>query len=116
MSIRENIEIFHQFDIETYLSVLENEFGVRSHPAQPGCYLIDEPGLPFCRPQQMEDHVSILGFNKVPLSDTLLQALIEHPEIIPDRAVVRWTQEQELIIETTIGDLRKLDRGDKDSQ
>src|SRR5271157_878595 len=103
MSIRENIEIFHKFDIETYISVLENEFGVRSHPAQMGCYLIDEPGLPFYKPQQMGDHVSILGFNKVPLSDTLLQALIKHPEIVPDRTVVRWTQEQELIVETTMG-------------
>lgn len=108
MSIRENIEIFHHFDIEEYLNVLKDEFHAREHPAQPGSFLVEEPGLPFYKPKQMEDHVSILSFNGVPLSETLLQALMEHPEMIPDDMVVRWTQEQDLIMETTIGDLRKL--------
>jgi hypothetical protein len=36
-----------------------------------------------------------------------LQALIEHPELASDETVVRWTQEQELVLESTLGDLRK---------
>ena len=108
MSIRENIEIYHPIDVDEYLSILQNEFNVRSHPSQPGCFLIGADGLPFYEPRQIEDHVSILGFNAVPLSDDLIQALIDHPEIVGDEVVVRWTQEQDLIVETTIGDLRKI--------
>ena len=108
MSIHENIEIFHPLDVEEYLSVLKDEFNGHEHPTQPDSFLVGEPELPFYKPKQLEDHVSILSFNKVPLSDFLLEALIGHPELAPDNVIVRWTQEQDLIIETTIGDLRKI--------
>ena len=108
MSVRENIEIFHPLNIDEYLSVLEKDFNAQAHPSQSESFLIGKEGLPFYKPKQNDDHLSVLGFNGVPLSDDLIQALIEHPEIIPDETIVRWTQEQELIVETTIGELRKL--------
>ena len=108
MSIRENIEIYHPIDVDEYLSILRNEFNARNHPSQTGSFLIGKEGLPFYEPRQVGDHISILSFNTVPLSDDLIQALINHPEIVGDEVVVRWTQEQELIVETTIGDLRKI--------
>ena len=107
MSIRENIEIYHQLDPEKFLGILKDEYGAREHPAQPESYLIDDPELPFYKPQQLEDHVSILGFTFVPLSNILIQAIIDHAELVPDEVLVRWTQEQELIIEKTIGELRE---------
>ena len=108
VSIHENIEIFHPLDVDEYLTVLKKEFNAHEHPAQPNSFLIGEPGLPFYKPKQMEGHVSVLGFNKIPLSDLLLEALIKHPELVSEEAIVRWTQEQELIVETTMGDLRKI--------
>ena len=108
MSIHENIEIFHPLDVDEYLRVLKKDFNAHEHPAQPDSFLVGEPGLPFYKPKQMEDHVSVLSFNKVPLSDLLIEALIDHPELVPDEVIIRWTQEQELIVETTMGDLRKI--------
>jgi len=106
MSLRENIELFHQLDIDKYLDVLKQDFGVRDHPSQTNSFLVGDPGLPFYKPRQAEDHISILGFNYVPLPSILLQAMVDHPELIPDGAFVRWTAEQELIMESYLGDLR----------
>ena len=106
MSIRENIQFFHHVDIEKYLQVLKTEYSAQEHPTQPNSFLI-ENGPPFYKPQQIEDHVSILGFNNIPLSEHLLQALIDHPELAPDDVIVRWTQEQDLILEATLGELRR---------
>jgi hypothetical protein len=97
MSLRENIQIFHPLDIERYLQILKTEYGAREHPQQDGAYLID--GLPFYAPQQAEDHVFVLGFNMVPLSHLVIQALADHPELISDDVLVRWTQEQDVIFE-----------------
>ena len=104
MSVKENIQFFHQFDVDTYLKILKDECAAVEHPTQPNCYLID--GLPFYEPKQVEDHVSVLGFNYAPLSDLLIQALNSHPELVPDEVVVVWTIEQELVLETTIGEVR----------
>jgi len=105
MSLRENIQFFHQINIEKYLDVLKEEHDAQDHPSQPGALFIDETH-PFYRPQQIDDHLSILGFNFTPLPDQLFQALIDHPELAPDDTLVRWTQEQDLILETTLGELR----------
>ena len=72
---------------------------------QPGCYLVD--GLPFYEPKQYDKYVSILGFNLVPLPSVLLDALANHPEIAPDETAVIWTIEQDLFLQTTIGEIRE---------
>ena len=46
------------------------------------------------------------SFNYVPLPDSLLEALVEHAELFPDDILVRWTQEQDLYFEATLGQLR----------
>jgi hypothetical protein len=104
MSIRENIELFGNLDSTKYLDVLNQEFRAQKHPAQEDALIVD--GLPFYEPKDQDDHISILGFNKIPLPYSLLQALIEHRELASDDTIVRWTQEQELILESTLGELR----------
>ena len=104
MSVRENIQIFYRFDIDTYLAILKDEHGTKVHPGQSGCYLIED--LPFYEPKWIEDHISILGFNYAPLSELLIQALVNHPEVIPDEAVVIWLIEQEMLLEKTFRQLR----------
>ncbi len=110
MSIRENIEIYTQLDPQKYVEILKKEYGAREHPSQPDGYIIDDPELPFYRPKTIEDHISILSFNYTPLSILLIQAIIDHPELVPDEVLVRWTQEQDLIMENTLGDLRRQSR------
>lgn len=100
MSVRENIQFFHQFDVDTYLEILKEERGAIDHPNQDECYLID--GLPFYQPKWIEDHVSILGFNYVPLPDSLIHAVVNHPELVPDETVVLWLIEQDIFLETTM--------------
>jgi hypothetical protein len=109
MSVRENIEIFHPLDTKTYLEILKDEYGARDHPSQPDSYLIDNPGTPFYEPKEIDDHVSILGFNYALLSNLLIQAIIGHPELVPDEVLIRWTQEQDLVLENTAGELRSGD-------
>src|SRR5688572_8317905 len=106
MSVRENIELFCNLNLTKYLEVLNQEFEAQTHPTQPDAFIVE--GLPFYRPRDQDDHISILGFNKIPLPYPLLQALIEHPELASDDTVIRWTQEQELIFESTLGELREL--------
>lgn len=107
MSVRENIQFFHQFDLDTYLEILKADYGAREHPTQSGCYLIDE--LPFYEPKWIEDHVTVLSFNYVPLSSLLIAALVNHPELVPDEMLICWTIEQELLLDTTIGEIRSKD-------
>jgi len=107
MSIRENIQFHHRLDPEEYLEVLKNEYEVRNHPAQKDAFLIGDPGLPFYKPKQIEDHISVLGFNYAPLSDLLIQALVDLPDLVPDDVRICWTSEQDLILETTMGAIRK---------
>jgi hypothetical protein len=114
MSVRENIEVFHRFDTNTYLEILKDEYGAREHPVQPGSYLIDDPELPFYEPRVAEDHISILGFNYALLSNLLIQAIIDHAKLVPDEALVRWTQEQDLVLEKTLGELRSTDKQTSD--
>jgi len=104
MTTRENIQIFHQVDVDTYLDVLKTEHGAEDHPTQPGYCLVDD--LPFYKPKQVEEHVSVLGFNLVPLPGVLLDALANHSELVPDDALIVWTIEQELLLETTMGNIR----------
>ena len=106
MSLRENIQVFHHIEPDKYLDVLKEAHNAQDHPSQLGSFLIDE-AQPFYAPQQIKDHISILGFNYIPLPDQLIQVLIDHPDLAPDNTLVRWTQEQDLILETTLGELRK---------
>jgi len=105
MSVRETIQFFYDFDVPRYLEILRGEYKAEEHPNQPGSYLVY--GCPFYEPKWLEDHVSILGFNKVPLSDLLIQAIAYHPELVPDEVVILWLIEQEVFLEVTVGELRK---------
>ena len=107
MSVRENIQIFHQFDLDAYLEILKAEHGAKDHPGQSGCYLVDE--LPFYKPKQTDEYVFVLGFNYAPLPGLLIEALASHPELIPDDVLIRWTIEQELLLDTTMGEIRSKD-------
>ncbi len=104
MSIRENIQFYPGVDVDQYLDVLITDFGADAHPTQPDAFLVD--GLPFHKPQTGKNYIFILGFNYVPLSDVLVQAVIQHPELFPGEIFIQWTQEQELLLETTLKDLR----------
>ena len=104
MSIRENIQIFYQFDIDTYLEILKTAYGAKDHPTQNGCYLLDD--LPFYKPKQTDEYVFVLGFNYAPLSGLLIKALASHPELVPDDVSVLWTIEQKLLLDTTMGEIR----------
>jgi len=107
MTVRENIQIFHQFDVETYLEILKTEQGAKDHPGQPGCYLVDD--LPFYKPKQADEYVFVLGFNCVALPGLLIEALASHPELVPDEVLIRWTIEQDLLLDTTMGEIRSKD-------
>lgn len=104
MSTRENIQFFHRFDVEVYLEILKSEQGTKEHPTQPGSYLVD--GLPFYKPAQTDKYVFVLGFNLVPLSSFLIEALANHPELVPDHVLIRWTIEQELLLDITMEQVR----------
>lgn len=97
MSIRENIRIFHPVDIEQYLEILKTEYGAIEHPQQENAFLID--GLPFYAPQLAEGYIFVLGFNLMPLSQLIIQALVDHQELISKSTKFQWTQEQDLIYE-----------------
>lgn len=104
MSIHENIQIFHDVDVEKYLAILIREYGAIEHPQQADAYLLEK--LPFHKPQIAEGYVFILSFNMRPLSYLLIQALADHPELTPADAKILWTQEQELLLETTVGKIK----------
>ena len=55
---------------------------------------------------QIDEYIIIMDFNYVPLSSLLIQALIDRPELIPQDTLVRWTAEQEIIMEKTIREMR----------
>ena len=103
MSIRENIQVFHPIPVIAYLDVLMDAYGLENHPQQPGAYLVD--GLPFYQPQQSEEYVFVLGFSMLPLSQVLIQVLVEHGELASEQTLIRWTQEQDLVAEGTLNEL-----------
>jgi hypothetical protein len=105
MSLKENIQFFHKFDSDDYLAILLEEYDAREHPSQSNAFLIDD--LPFYKPEQIEDHVSILSFNYTPLPSILINALAGHPELVPNDVEIRWTIEQDSFLETTMGAVRE---------
>jgi hypothetical protein len=107
MSSIENIEVFCNIDVDQYLIVLLSEFGAQPNPLQPGTFLIDDPPLPFYQPRQLDNRLSVLGFNYSPLSSLLILALIDHPELAPAETIVRWSAEQEVVAQGTLSDLAK---------
>jgi hypothetical protein len=104
MSVRENIELYGLQDEAQIMDVLVDELGAVEHPNQENAYILGNQ--PFYTPRFAENHISILSFNNTPLPDSLVEALVDHPEVFPDDILVRWTQEQDLIFEATLGELR----------
>ena len=104
MSVRENIELYGLPDEEPYVEILISEFGAAKHPGQVDAYILE--GLPFYAPRRADDHLSVLSFNSIPLPVSLIEALMAHAELFPDDIPVRWTHEQDLIFEATLGQLR----------
>ncbi len=108
MSVRENIELYGLEHAEQFVELLSSEIGATKHPRQEDAYVLES--LPFLAPRRMEDHISILSFNNVPLPDSLIEALLDHPEFFPDGILFRWTQEKDLLFEATLGQLRGRDQ------
>ena len=111
MSVRENIELDGGIDNERYVHTLKVEYGATRLSRESQAYIVE--GLPFYAPRLAQDHLSILSFNNLPLPDALLEVLVMHPELFPDDVLVRWTQEQDLILEATLGQLRGEPRYDE---
>ena len=107
MSYREYLQIHYRVDIEKYLTVLRTEFNVRANPRERGSFVIDDPPLPFYKPKQLDEYVSILGFNYAPLSSLLIRALIYHPELAPKTTFVRWMAEQDVLAQGTLKALQR---------
>jgi hypothetical protein len=107
MSVKQCIWVLHPVDIEAYLEVLKSEYGARDNKNQPGSFLVGDPTLPFYVPQSMEGKVAVTGFNHRPLPHQLIDALVNHPELAPSSALIRWTEEQELLVEVTVEKLRQ---------
>ncbi len=68
----------------------------------------------FYAPGVADDHTTVLSFNNIPLPDSLIEAMVEHPELFPNDILIRWTQEQDLILEATLGQLRGQTKGPSD--
>jgi len=102
--MRENIELYGLQSTEQLAEVLSSEFGATKHPNQADAYVVES--CPFYAPGLADDHISILSFNNTPLPDSLNEALVDHRELFPDDILVRWTQEQDLIFEAKLGQLR----------
>ena len=107
MSVRECIAISHPVDIEQYLKVLQTEFGAQVNPDEEGSYLIGDPPLPFYKPEHFEGHTYISGFNYRPLSEALVIALAQHPELAHEPTRVYWTTEQEGLFTGTLAEVRQ---------
>lgn len=107
MSYRECIQVFHPVDVQKYLTVLQTKFEAHPHPQEPDAFLMDTPPLPFYGPKIIEEHLSILSFNYLPLSANLIWALINHPELAPETTMVIWTAEQDLIIKGALESLKR---------
>ena len=106
MSIRECIQVFHPVDTDKYLELLETEYGARANPEQLGTFLIGKPEVPFHKPKLTDGRMSILGFNLMPLSDVLVEALFNHPDLAQLTAMVLWTAEQEVVTHGTLAKLK----------
>ena len=116
MSAREIIWFFEPFNSDVYLDILKNDCRAKGHPKEPGAYVVDN--LPFYEPLEAEEFVIIVGFNKVPLAGILIDVLANHPEFVSDEMLIFWTIEQEVLLETTIGEKRgktiKIDAAKRD--
>ena len=108
MSFLESIEVFCDVDVARYVSVLQYEFGARPNPHQANTFLIDDPPIPFYKPRQFDNHLSVIGFNHAPLSSLLILALIDHPELAPPETIVRWSADQEVVAQGSLAELARL--------
>lgn len=105
MSYRQSIHVFHPVNVEQYLAVLQQDYGARPNPEEPGAYLIGDPPIPFYTPTLIDNQLSIVGFNHVPLPPSLLEALATHPDLVPPMAEVQWLEEQDLLADGTLADM-----------
>lgn len=104
MSVRETIWFFGRFDADRYVDLLKSECNTIVHPGEPGAYIAGN--LPFYEPVLTNDFALIVGFNKTPLPGVLIDILAGHPELAPDDMIVFLLIEQDVLAETTIGELR----------
>jgi hypothetical protein len=105
MSVRENIELFGLSSADQPAEVLNAKLGASKHPRQDNAYILEN--CPFHAPRQLEDHISIPSFNSLPIPDSLMDASVVHPELFSTDIAVRWTQEQDLMLGATLGELRR---------
>src|SRR5690242_2248857 len=107
MTYRECIWVDHAVDVDRFLAVLKSEYGARANEMIAGSFLIGDPPVPFYAPRLIDGRLAITGFNRFPLSPLLVEALGRHPELAPPETPLRWTEEQDLLIE---GALERVDR------
>jgi hypothetical protein len=104
MSVREMIRIIHEFDADRYLSILQEEHNATEHPSQPEAFMVD--GLPIYRPGQTDEYVYVVSFNHRILPGVLIDSLANHSELVPDEALIFWSIEQKIFLESTMGEQR----------
>jgi hypothetical protein len=83
MSIGENPEFLHQFDLSKYLGIFESDYGVKGPTAQPESYLDGDLAMPFYAEQPVDENDSIHGFNHAPLAVHPISAIVDLPELFP---------------------------------
>ncbi len=100
MSVRENSELHGLKNAEKLTEVLSDEIGAVKHPNQENALILQDGPLYTLR--LAGDHISILSFNNLPLPHSLIEMLVDHPELFPDDTLIRWTEEQAVILEATL--------------
>lgn len=81
--------------------MFRSEFGAVKCPTQENAYVLGH--CPFYTPWPVDDHLSLLRFKNLPLPGSLIEALLDHPELSLNDLLIRWTQERDLIFQETLG-------------
>ena len=104
MSVYEMLRVFHKFDPDKYLSILKDEHGAKPHPSIDDALKVGK--TPFYRPQDGGEYIYIVSFNHIPLPEVVLEAVINHPELVPDDVLIFLSAEVDICLETTAGEER----------
>jgi hypothetical protein len=107
MSVHESLRVYYPVDLNRYLQALIAEFGASPHPSLPGVLLVGLPSLPVFAPRHLDNQLSVLSFNYLPIPHAIIQALVKHPALVPPDTPVRWTLEQDLVFAGTLRQLQK---------
>ena len=104
MSIRENIELYGSLDLESNKHLQMN---IKPSHIQANPMLILWKVRHSINLSNWKIMFQLWDLNMVPLPYSAFEVLLQHPKLAPDDVYIRWTQEQELIFEGTLGELRR---------